>query len=87
MTPAPTASTTPANSHPRIVARGFARPLKKRTIHGSAARKPQSVRFTVAACTRTSTSCSSIAGSSTSRIRTTSGGPYRVWTAALMSEL
>ena len=41
---------------PRIVARGFAKPLKKRTIHGSAARKPQSVRFTVAACTRTSTS-------------------------------
>ena len=43
--------------------------------NGSAARKPQSVRFTVVAYTLTSTSCSFAVGVSTSAIRTTSGGP------------
>jgi hypothetical protein len=36
---------------------------------------PQSVRFTVVACTLTRTSLSLAAGFSTSAIRTTSGGP------------
>ena len=47
-------------------------------MKGLAARKPQSVRFTVVACTLTRTSWPVIAGLSTSAIRTTSGGPYRV---------
>jgi hypothetical protein len=77
---------SPANSQPRIVAFGFVMPLKKRTIQGSAARKPQSVRFTVAAWTRTMTSSGCACGVGTSEIRTTSGGPYRVRTAAFMTE-
>ena len=56
VTPRPTASTTPANSHPRIVAFGLRNPLKKRLTNGFADRKAQSVRFTVVACTLTSTS-------------------------------
>ena len=81
-TPSPSDSTTPANSQPRIVTFGFDRPPKNRTIHGSAARKPQSVRFTVVAWTRTSTSPSPGTGEGTSTIRTTSGGPYLLRTAA-----
>ncbi len=75
VTSRPTPSISPANSHPRIVAFGLVRPLKNRTIHGCAARKPQSVRFTVAACTLTSTSFGAAFGRSTFTIRTTSGGP------------
>jgi len=45
----PIAATTPANSVPRTVAFGRMSPLKKRTMIGLAARKPQSVRFTVVA--------------------------------------
>ena len=85
MTPPPTASTTPANSHPRTVAFGLRSPLKSRTIHGLPDRNPQSVRFTVAARTLTSTSSSPAAGLSTSAIRITSGGPYRAWMAALIA--
>ena len=52
VTPAPSDSTmTPANSQPRTVTFDFDRPAKNRTIHGWAARKPQSVRFTVVAWT------------------------------------
>ena len=49
VTPLPTASTSPANSFPRTVARGLTSPVKNRTKKGLAARKPQSVRFTVVA--------------------------------------
>ena len=45
-------------------------------------RMPQSVRFTVVAWTRTSSSSSRGAGLSTSAIWTTFGGPYLVRTAA-----
>ena len=41
----------------------------------NAARTPQSVRFTVVACTLTRTSLSLAAGCTTSGIRTASGGP------------
>ena len=78
MTPLPTASTTPANSLPSTVTLGLRSPVKNRTMKGLAARKPQSVRFTVVACTLTSTSWSLTVGFSTSEMRTTSGGPYRV---------
>jgi hypothetical protein len=49
VTPAPTASICPANSLPRIVARGLNSPVKNLEMKGLAARKPQSVRFTVVA--------------------------------------
>ena len=49
VTPLPTASTTPANSHPRTVAFGLSSPLKSRTMNGLPDRNPQSVRFTVVA--------------------------------------
>jgi hypothetical protein len=75
VTALPTASTTPANSVPRTVAFGFTSPEKNRTMKGLPARKPQSVRFTVVACTLTRTSPSFTAGVSTSETRTTSGGP------------
>ncbi len=77
-TPPPIASTTPANSVPRTVTRGLANPVKTRTMRGWAARKPQSVRFTVAKRTLTSTSWSPATDWATSAMRTTSGGPYLV---------
>jgi hypothetical protein len=52
--------------------------------NGFAARMPQSVRFTVVACTATRTSPGPTSGTGTSVICTTSGGPYVVRTAALM---
>jgi hypothetical protein len=84
VTPGPTASTTPANSLPRIVARGWTRPVNARMKNGFAARVPQSVRFTVVALTATRNSSGPTTGAGTSAIRTTSGGPYLVRTAALM---
>ena len=78
VTPGPTASISPANSFPRTVTRGLLSPAKNLTMKGLAARSPQSVRFTVVACTLTRTSLSLAAGFSTSAIRTTSGGPYLV---------
>ena len=53
-------------------------------MKGLPARKPQSVRFTVVARTLTRTSLSFGVGFSTSEIRTTSGGPYLVRTAAFI---
>ena len=44
MTAAPTASTSPANSMPRIRRFGRRRPVKKRLMNGFALRSPQSVR-------------------------------------------
>ena len=87
MTPLPTASTTPANSHPSTVAFGLWIPLKSRTKNGRPDRNPQSVRFTVVTRTLTSTSCSPAVGFAMSARRTTSGGPYRVWMAALICGL
>jgi len=87
MTPGPTAATTPANSVPRTVTFGRMKPLNARTMNGLADRKPQSVRLTVATCTRTSTSVSPMAGWATSAICATSGGPYLVLTAAFTSAL
>src|SRR6478609_7059296 len=84
VTPGPTDSTTPANSLPRIVARGWTRPVNARMKNGFAARVPQSVRFTVVAWTATRNSLGPTTGAGTSLIRTTSGGPYLVRTAALM---
>jgi hypothetical protein len=61
--------------------------VNSRMGNGWAARMPQSVRFTVVAWTLTSTSPSLTAGRGTSVTRTTSGGPYLVWTAAFMGQL
>ena len=53
---------------------------------GYARRYAQSVRLTVVACTRTSRSSGATSGSgASSTTRTTSGGPYRVLTAARIS--
>jgi hypothetical protein len=49
VTPRPTASTAPANSFPSTVTLGLVSPVKNRTMKGLAARRPQSVRFTVVA--------------------------------------
>ena len=49
VTPLPTASTTPANSPPRTVTRGPMSPVRDLMKKGLAARKPQSVRFTMVA--------------------------------------
>jgi hypothetical protein len=49
VTPLPTASTTPANSFPRTVARGPTSPVKNLMKNGLAARQAQSVRLTVVA--------------------------------------
>jgi hypothetical protein len=61
---------TPENRHPWSEQPGE-EPIDK----GLAARKAQSVRFTVVARTLTSTSLSLGVGLSTSVMRTTSGGP------------
>jgi hypothetical protein len=84
VTAGPTAATCPANSLPRIVTRGRTSPVNTRMKNGLAPRMPQSVRFTVVAWTLTSTSWSVADGVGTSTTRTTSGGPYRVCTAAFM---
>ena len=57
-------------------------PVNNLMKKGLAARHAQSVRFTVVAWTWTNTSLSAMVGFSTSAIRTISGGPYLVWTAA-----
>ena len=59
-------------------------PVNTREKNGSAARKPQSERVTEVAWTLTSTSSSFGTGRGTSSSRSTSGGPYRSWTTALM---
>ena len=84
VTAEPTSSTTPANSMPRIRRLGRRKPIMKRQKNGFAARMWQSVRLTVVAWTRTSTSSSFGTGRSTSSTRSTSGGPYRSWTTALI---
>jgi hypothetical protein len=83
---APTASTSPASSMPRIFRFGRRRPVKKRVMNSSADRSPQSVRVTVVAWILTRTSSSLGTGRSTSSSRRTSGGPYLSWTTALMRE-
>ena len=86
VTAAPTSSTRPANSVPRLVRRGRRMPVNTRVKRYSALRTPMaSPRVTVEACTRTSTSSSPGTGRSTSPIRSTSGGPYRSWMTALIS--
>jgi hypothetical protein len=72
---------------PRIIVRGRTIPVNARMKNGFAARVPQSVRFTVVACTATRTSSRPTWGAGTSPMRTTSGGPYRVRTAALMKRI
>ncbi len=77
LTAAPTASTSPASSMPRILRLGRRQPVKYRVKNGFALRQPQSVRLTVVAWILTSTSSSFGTGRSTSSSRWTSGGPYR----------
>src|SRR3990172_9560954 len=84
LTAAPTASTSPASSMPRILRFGRRRPVKKRLRNISALRNPVSVRLTVVAWILTRTSSSLGTGRSTSSSRRTSGGPYLSWTTALM---
>jgi hypothetical protein len=59
-------------------------PVKRRLNGYSALRRPVSVRVTVDAWTLTSASSSFGTGRSTSATRSTSGGPYRSWTTALI---
>ena len=76
LTAAPTASTSPASSIPRIFCLGRRSPVKTREKNGFALRQPQSDRFTVVAWILTRT-CSSVGtGRSTSSTCRTSGGPY-----------
>ena len=49
VTALPTASTTPAYSFPRTIARGLMSPVNSLMKNGLAARHAQSVRFTVVA--------------------------------------
>jgi len=91
-TPAPTSSTTPENEPPRIGRRGRDTPNARRAIGPNPAgnRAPRmraSPEVTATASTRTTTSPARAAGRGTSTTRTTSGGPYRSTTAALMSRL
>ena len=85
VTAAPTPSTTPESSLPRI---GRSRPQEAgedaREERVRCARKPQSDRFTVVATIRMRISSSFGTGLSTSASRRTSGGPYLSWTTALM---
>ena len=85
VTAAPTASTSPASSLPRILRFGRRRPVKKREMNDSALRSPQSLRLTVEAWILTRTSSSLGTGRSTSSSRSTSGGPYLSYTTALIS--
>ena len=78
VTSRPTASTTPAYSFPRTVARGRRSPVNNLMKKGFAARHAQSVRFTVVARTWTRTSWGPMVGLATSVTWTTSGGPYSV---------
>ncbi len=66
VTAAPTASTSPASSMPRILRFGRRRPVKKRAKNGWAPRRRSRVRVTVVACTLTRTSSSFGTGRSTS---------------------
>src|SRR5207245_11750949 len=88
---APTASTSPANSLPRIRCLGRRRPetmrLRSETarpLRRLASRVWTSNRLTVAAWILRRTSSSLGTGRSTSSSRRTSGGPYLSWTTALM---
>ena len=58
--------------------------VKMREKNGCGARQPQSDRLTVVAWMRTRISSSFGTGFSTSASRSTSGGPYRSWTTALI---
>lgn len=75
VTRARTATTSAASSLPRMRRLGRNSPLNRRTTNGAAWRKPQSVRFTDAAKTRSSSSFGPGAGRGTSARRSTSGGP------------
>jgi hypothetical protein len=72
VTPVPTRTTSPATSQPSTTG-NFTR-MKSFT---SPSRNCQSIGFTLAACTRTSTSPSAGSGAETSRNWRTSGPPYR----------
>ena len=75
VTPAPTASTTPATSTPGRVSFGLVRPKARRAIRGLPFIRCASSGLTDAARTAISTSPSPGMGVSTSSIRITSGGP------------
>src|SRR3984893_7655503 len=92
LTAAPTASTVPANSVPRIRCRGRRMPETRRLsnemarpLRRLASRVAVSNRLTVVAWTLTRTSSSAATGRSTSSSRRTSGGPYLSYTMALIS--
>src|SRR5262245_10251723 len=87
VTAPPTASTTPASSMPTTRRFGRRSPVKAREKNGLAPRKPQSVRVTVDAWTRTRTSSELGTGGSSSSMCRTSGGPYLSWTTALTPSL
>ena len=73
---APTASTVPATSHPRTRIFGRRNPIASRAMYGIPVIRCHTSGPQPAACTRTSTSFSPIAGSSMSRNSSTSAEPY-----------
>src|ERR1700730_10727045 len=92
LTAAPTASTSPANSVPRIRCLGRRMPETRRLMNEMArplrrlaSRVAVSNRLTVVAWTLTRTSSSAGTGRWTSSSRSTSGGPYLSYTTALIS--
>ena len=82
VTALPVASTVPAMSYPGTPSFGPRRPLVNRTGNGEPRTPNTSPMWSPAACTRTSTCRSPIAGLSISRLTSTSGPPYRSWTIA-----
>src|ERR1019366_2195824 len=86
VTPAPTASTCPATSVPRIGFFGLRNPYDAagRAMYGRPLMIAESPGLTAAAQTRTKTSWSPIAGLSTFLSSRTSLEPYRSWTIAFM---
>src|SRR6266550_804655 len=83
LTAAPTASIIPAKSMPRMVRRDRQPPFNSRIRAGKRS-SPQSVRLTVAAWTRTSTSFGPGTGAGTLRTSITPADPYRAIVAAFI---
>src|SRR5215218_809504 len=78
----PTASTRPATSKPGTGCFGLGSPYRMRATYGRPRTVSQSPLPTAAACTRTSTASSLMAGFSMSLTSRASGGPYLEWTIA-----
>ena len=81
----PTASTVPATSQPRMGTLGRRSPRPSRAKYGRPVMTCHTSGPQLAACTRTTTSCSPATGGSMSLSSSTSADPYRSWTIAFIS--